>query len=161
MMTGTTRWAPLPLRLILGFGFLYHGLPKLFTSQGHQGFAANLQGMGFPMPEVSAWVAGLVEVVGGLALLAGAFVVISSVVLVLHQLVALFKVHLAAGFNFIHITGMTPSGPQFGLPGYEVNLLYLAALVSLILGGAGAWSVDGRRAAPRGQPVQPGLSGQI
>ena len=37
---------------------------------------------------------------------------------------------------------------MFGPPGYEVNLLYVAGLLALILGGAGAFSIDrllGRR----------------
>jgi putative oxidoreductase len=37
---------------------------------------------------------------------------------------------------------LTHNGPQFGPPGYEVNLLYIAGLLSLILGGAGALSID-------------------
>jgi putative oxidoreductase len=32
--------------------------------------------------------------------------------------------------------------PQFGPPGYEVNLLYIAGLLVLILGGAGPFSID-------------------
>jgi putative oxidoreductase len=139
-------WAPLPLRLVVGWGFVYHGLPKLFTSEGHRGFAASLQGMGIPLPELMAWVAGGVEVVGGIALILGTFVTVAAALLMLHQLVALFKVHLVAGFNFIHVTGMTPTGPQFGLPGYEVNLLYLASLLTLMLGGAGLYSVEQARA---------------
>ncbi|HYL21814.1 MAG TPA: DoxX family protein [Gemmatimonadales bacterium] len=149
MMPGGMRWAPLPLRLVIGFGFIYHGLPKLFTSAGHVGFAAGLRGMGIPLPELMAWVAGGVEVLGGLALILGAFVTIATALLLLHQLVALVKVHFAAGFSFMHITGMTPSGPQFGLPGYEVNLLYIASLLALLLGGAGVYSVDMARANRR------------
>jgi hypothetical protein len=65
---------------------------------------------------------------------------------IVEMLVALFKVHLAAGFSFLHITGMSGAGPQFGMPGYEVNLLYIAGLASLVLSGGGAWSVDEYRA---------------
>jgi putative oxidoreductase len=39
----------------------------------------------------------------------------------------------------------------FGPPGYEVNLLYIASLVALMMGGAGALSIDGLRARPRGR----------
>jgi putative oxidoreductase len=38
---------------------------------------------------------------------------------------------------------VTPAGPQFGPPGYEVSLLYLACLAALVMGGAGPFSVDG------------------
>ena len=36
MFTTSKRWAPLPLRIMLGVGFLYHGWPKVFSSQGHE-----------------------------------------------------------------------------------------------------------------------------
>ncbi len=39
---------------------------------------------------------------------------------------------------------MTPQGPQFGMPGAEVNLLYIAALLALLIGGPGPLSVDER-----------------
>ena len=135
-------WAPLPLRLIIGIGMMYHGWPKLFDAQQHAGFAGNLQALGFPAPGALAWLVGLLEVFGGLALILGAFVTILSVLFIIEMLVAMFTVHLPAGFSFMHITGMSPQGPTFGLPGYEVNLLYIAGLLSLIFSGAGAYSVD-------------------
>ena len=58
------------------------------------------------------------------------------------MVVALFTVHLGAGFSFMNIIGMSEAGPQFGIPGFEINLLYIAGLSALLLGGAGALSVD-------------------
>jgi len=144
------KWAALPLRLILGIGFVYHGFPKLFSGAGHDGFVGMLQGIGVPAAGLMAWVVGLVEFVGGLMLLAGAFVMIVTVLQGLVMLVALFTVHLPNGFNFIHITGMTDQGPQFGMPGYEVNLLYLAGLAALFLFGPSPMSVDEAMAAKKG-----------
>jgi putative oxidoreductase len=138
------------LRLVLGFAFIYHGWPKLFTSAGHAGFVANLQGLHVPAPVFAAWALGALEVFGGLALLLGAFTAVVAGLLIIHQLVALFMVHLSAGFSFVHVTGMTASGPQFGLPGYEVNLLFIAGLLALLLGGPGAASVDAARTRPAG-----------
>jgi putative oxidoreductase len=43
-----TRWAPIPLRLIVGFGFIEHGFSKL--SKGPDAFAAILQALGVPGP---------------------------------------------------------------------------------------------------------------
>jgi putative oxidoreductase len=143
-------WAPLPLRLVIGFSFIYHGWPKLFTSAGHSYFVANLQGIGVPAPELAGWAVAAVEVFGGLALLVGAFTTVVAGLLIIHQIVALLTVHLAAGFNFVHVTGMTAAGPQFGLPGYEVNLLFIAGLLALLLGGPGAASVDAARTRPAG-----------
>jgi putative oxidoreductase len=131
---------PLPLRLIIGIGFMAHGWAKL--SRGPSGFAKLLTQIGVPLPETTAWVSTFVELLGGLAIFVGAFVEIVSVPLIIMMLVAMFTVHLKYGFSSINTIGLTPNGPQFGPPGYEVNLLYIAGLLSLILGGAGALSID-------------------
>jgi putative oxidoreductase len=145
-------YAPVVLRVMLAIGFLYHGLPK-FGGAGHQQFEGGLAAMGFPAPALLSWVATIVEVGGGLLLIAGAFTTVVGLVLILHMLIAMFKVHFAQGFNFMHVTGMTPQGMQFGMPGYEVNLLYIAMLLALVLSGAGKWSVDERRASRAGPQV--------
>lgn len=143
------KWAALPLRLIIGVGFMYHGFPKLFSGAGHEGFVGMLQGYGIPAAGLLAWVVGLVEFVGGLMVLAGAFVMVVTVLQSIIMVVALFVVHLPNGFNFIHIVGMTDRGPQFGMPGYEVNLLYLAGLIALFLFGPSPLSVDEALASKR------------
>lgn len=142
------EWGPVPLRLALGIGFVVHGYPKLFTADGHQQFLGTLTSLGVPLPGLGSWVLGGLEFFGGLALIAGLLVLPISLLLIVQMLVALFAVHLPHGFSFIQITGMTESGPQFGMPGYEVNLLYIAGLASLALTGAGALSA-GQPAAVR------------
>jgi putative oxidoreductase len=134
------QWAPLPLRLVIGYGFVAHGWAKL--SRGPAGFAKLLEQIGAPLPEMTAWASTLTEILGGLAVLAGAFVVVVSVPLIVLMLVAMFTVHLRYGFSAINTIGLTADGPQFGPPGYEVNLLYIAGLLALILGGAGPLSID-------------------
>jgi putative oxidoreductase len=134
------QWSPLPLRLIIGFGFMAHGLAKL--SRGPAGFAKMLAQIGAPVPEVTAWVSTFVELLGGLAIFVGAFVEVVSIPLIVMMLVAMFTVHLKYGFSSINTIGLTQDGPKFGPPGYEINLLYIAGLLSLILGGAGTLSID-------------------
>ena len=134
------HWAPLPLRLIIGFGFMAHGWAKL--SRGPSGFAKLLAQIGAPLPEATAWASTFVELLGGLAIFVGAFVEVVSVPLIVMMLVAMFTVHLKYGFSSVNTIGLTADGPKFGPPGYEVNLLYIAGLLSLILGGAGALSID-------------------
>lgn len=134
------QWAPLPLRLVIGYGFMAHGWAKL--SRGPAGFAKLLEQIGAPLPEATAWVSTIIEVFGGLAVLAGAFVAAVSIPLIVLMLVAMFTVHLRYGFSAINTIGLTADGPQFGPPGYEVNLLYIAGLLALILGGAGPLSID-------------------
>jgi putative oxidoreductase len=134
------RWAPLLLRLIVGYGFAVHGIAKL--SRGPGSFAGILQAIGVPAPHLMAWVTILSELLGGIAIGTGAFVTIFSIPLAVILLVAIFTVHLPYGFSSIKLIAVTQAGAQFGPPGYECNLLYLAALVALVLGGAGPLAVD-------------------
>lgn len=136
-----SQWAPVPLRLVLGFGFMAHGWAKL--SRGPGGFAKLLSQIGVPFPETTAWVSTLIELLGGLAIFVGAFVAVVSIPLIAMMLVAMFKVHLRYGFSSINTIGLNSDGPLFGPPGYEVNLLYIAGLLALILLGPGALSIDG------------------
>jgi putative oxidoreductase len=144
-------WAPLPLRLVIGYGFMAHGWAKL--SRGPAGFARLLEQIGAPLPEATAWVSTFIELVGGLAILAGAFVSIVSIPLIVMMLVAMFTVHLRYGFSAINTIGLTADGPQFGPPGYEVNLLYVAGLIALILQGAGPFSVERLLARRQREPA--------
>jgi len=132
-------WA-LALRAIVGYGMMAHGFAKL--SRGPDSFAAILQTLGVPMPHLMAWSTVLVELLGGLAVLAGAFVWIASIPLAVVLFVAMFTVHLPYGFSSIKLISVSSKGAQFGPPGYEVDLLYIGALAALVLGGAGPLSVD-------------------
>jgi putative oxidoreductase len=84
----------------------------------------------------------LVEILGGVAILAGMFVQIVSVPLIISMLVAMFTIHIQYGFSSIHTIGLTQSGPIFGPPGYEINLLYVAALLALAVIGSGPLSLE-------------------
>jgi len=143
---GRRPWALLPLRLAIGYGFMAHGWAKL--SRGPAGFAALIRHIGLPLPMITAWATTLLELLGGLAILAGAFVPLVGVPLILTMLVAMFRVHLRYGFSSIQTIGLGPDGPLFGPPGYEVNLLYVAGLLALILGGAGGLSFTRSRRHP-------------
>jgi len=134
------QWAPIPLRLIVGCGFMQHGFAKL--SRGPDAFAEILRGLGVPAPHFMAWVSILTELVCGLAVLVGAFVTLASVPMAILLVVAIFTVHLPNGFSSVKLIGVSANGPQFGPVGYEVNLLYLACLVALVLGGAGPFALD-------------------
>jgi putative oxidoreductase len=57
-------------------------------------------------------------------------------------LVAAFTVHLPYGFSSIKLQAVTAAGATFGPPGYETDLLYLACLLTLVMGGAGPLSID-------------------
>jgi putative oxidoreductase len=134
------RWGLLALRLIVGFGFLAHGWAK--WSRGPSGFAGLLAQIGVPLPQLTAWMVTLIEIAGGIALMLGALVALISVPLIVSMLVAMFTVQLRFGFSSVNTIGLTSSGPVFGPPGYEINLLYIGALLALALAGPSACSVD-------------------
>ena len=144
---------PLPLRLIVGYGFFQHGLAK--WSKGPDAFALILHATGVPAPHLMAWLTIATEILSGLAFLLGAFVSLASVPAIVLLAVAIFTVHLPYGFSSIKLLAVVNGRAQFGPPGYECDLLYIACIVALVLGGAGPWSIDtyrlrgDRRFAPR------------
>ena len=144
-------WAPIPLRLIVGYGFMEHGFAKL--AKGPDAFTAILHALGVPGPQFMAWATILIEILGGFAVMLGAFVALVSVPMAAVLLVATLTVHLPYGFSAIKLMAVTDAGAQFGPPGYECNLLYLACLAALVLGGPGPLAIDGliskRRAGGR------------
>jgi putative oxidoreductase len=135
------RWAPFPLRLIVGYGFMEHGFAKII--HGPAGFAAILHALGVPAPHLMAWLTILVEVFGGLAILLRPYETLASLPKAKVLLEALVTVHVPYGFSSIKLLTVTATGAHFGQPGYECDLLYLAGLAALVLGGSGPWSVDG------------------
>jgi len=143
------RWSPLPLRLIVGYGFLAHGYAKL--ARGPETFATVLHTVGVPQPHLFAWLTTLVELIGGLFILAGAFVPLAALPMAIVLLAALLTIHLPYGFFSVKLVEVSAAGTKFGPVGYEVVLLYLAGLAALVAGGAGPLSVDAWRRAGRDQ----------
>jgi putative oxidoreductase len=133
-------WAPVVIRLIVGFGFMEHGFAKL--GRGVGSFAGILDALHVPLPLFMAWATIAVEIVGGLCVLFGAFVALASLPMAIVLLVAIFTVHLPNGFSSIKLMAVDAAGAHFGQPGYECDLLYLAGLVALVLGGSGRWAID-------------------
>lgn len=119
-------FAPFFLRIVVGAIFVAHGWQKFVG--GVPGVATFLGGLGFPAPEVFAILLIAAELGGGILLILGAFTHWVSKILAVVALVALVTVHLKNGFT----------GPG----GYEFILLILAAAVSLMITGAGRWSLD-------------------
>ena len=137
------HWGVVPLRLLVGYGFVQHGWAKF--SRGADGFAGILQNLGVPLPHVAAWLTIGTEILGGLAFLLGAFVAWASIPMAVVLLTAMVTVHLPYGFSSVKLLAISPAGAQFGPVGYEVDLLYLAALLLFAVQGAGPLSVDQAR----------------
>jgi putative oxidoreductase len=136
-------FGPAVLRLGLGAIFVAHGAQKLFGIWGGGGVAgttAFFEQLGLSAAMPLAVLVGLVEFVGGLMLLLGAFTAIAALALTVIMAGAIWNVHAAHGF-FLDWS----RAPEAGF-GYEFNLALIAGLLCLALGGPGALSVDDRRA---------------
>ena len=118
------------LRLVVGYTFIYHGWPKLFggPAMSLKGFASWLASMGLPLPMALALIVGVVETLGGLALILGVGVQLAALLLAINMLVAT-------------ILKVTKMGKSFaGDGGYEFDLALLAANLFLALNGAGVYA---------------------
>lgn len=137
--------ALLAARVGLGVVFVAHGAQKLFT-WGPSGTADAFAGMGVPAPQISALFAALVELAGGVALVAGVAVPVAGVLLALDMLGAFLLVHVSNG---VFIDG----------GGFELVAALGAGALVLAATGAGRISVDHavRALLRRTGPSQPAV----
>lgn len=115
----------LVLRLTTGVIFIMAGYSKIFGALGVAGFAASLGEMGVPAATLMAWVVALVELLGGIALIAGIYTRVFASLLAIVMLVA-FGI-ASKGFDVIALFGST---------------------VALALTGPGKWAVMKGRCRP-------------
>ncbi len=116
------------IRIVSGFVFVMHGQQKLFEMG-----VGNVEGwfgsLGIPAPALAALVVSLVELVGGAALIVGAFTRLFGILLAVDMLVALLVFHLPNGFFAAN-------------NGVELVLVLGAASLGLVLTGPGALAID-------------------
>ncbi|WII73507.1 DoxX family protein [Bdellovibrio sp. 22V] len=111
------------LRVFIGATMAFsHGLGKIPPPEM---LVQGVSSLGFPMPEMFAWSAGLAEFVGGLLLAIGFLTRPAAAFVVFTMGVAAFAVHAADPFAK-----------------KEMALLYFFAALFFVLHGAGRWSVD-------------------
>ena len=115
----------------------FHRTRDAKIAHGPAHFAAILHALAVPAPELMAGLTILTELIGGGAALVGAFIPLASIPMAVVLLTAMFSVHLPYGFSAVKLQAVTNGGAQFGPPGYEVDLLYLACLAALVIGGSG------------------------
>jgi putative oxidoreductase len=141
------RYAAKPLRAIAGGGFVQHGWAKI--AKGPEAFAAILSSLHVPFPHLSAYLTISVELLGGAALLFGAFIAWASVPAVVVLLTAMFTVQFPYGFSSIKIKAIVDGRAQFGPPGYECDLFYIACILALVFLNPSPWSIDRYRLPER------------
>jgi putative oxidoreductase len=117
-----------------------HGYAKL--ARGPETFVAILHALGTPAPALLAWATILIELFCGFAVLVGLFIPLMSIPMIVVLLVAIFTVHAPYGFSSIKLQSVDVTGAHFGPPGFETDLLYMAGLLALVLGGSGRLALD-------------------
>ncbi|MCT8998910.1 DoxX family protein [Chelativorans intermedius] len=116
-------------RILIAAIFIFAGFGKLTNIGGTAGYFGSL---GIPMPMISAVLVGLVELVGGLAVLVGFKTRIAALVLAAFTLAATLIAHL----DF---------GDQMQVTMLLKNLAIIGGFLTLIAHGAGSLSLDTRR----------------
>jgi putative oxidoreductase len=134
-MTDFKRYAPLPLRIFIGGGLILHGGIKLFAPGGHANIAYLIGQLGVPFADAAGWVVGLVEFVGGLAIVLGVWFKVAAIANALNVSGLLLLGYLAGG-----IPAPLPGGDP--LPDFREAFLILAGLVSLLLSGPGPFTAS-------------------
>jgi putative oxidoreductase len=126
----TLEWAVVPIRLMLGVVFLDAGLGK--WRRGISGTGNWFAGLGMPFPQLTARLIATLEVGGGALLILGLGVHWIAIPLAANMVVAAWvqKFKLRAPFQGGEVQG------------YELDLLMVAAALTLVLGGAGPLSLD-------------------
>lgn len=133
-------WGLVPVRLVLGYGFIAHGVAKLIRGPEH--FADILAAIGVPQPALMAWLTTGVEILGGVALVLGVATALVSVPLAIILITAMLGVHWPYGFSTIKLKAFGAAGAEFGPPGYELDLVYIAGLVALATARPTPLSID-------------------
>jgi putative oxidoreductase len=127
------------LRLCVGAVFVAHGAQKLFGTWGGPGLSgttAMVASLGFGLAYPLAILLAVTEFAGGLMLITGGGTLWASLALAVDMAVAVWKVHYQNGF-FMNWS-LAPNQGH----GVEYNLVLIAALIALMLGGPGPLSLD-------------------
>ena len=130
LMETRAGWGMTLLRIVTGIVFIGHGAPKFgfVGDRNLAGTAAFLDGLGVPVPMVSAFLVAFFETFGGALLVIGLLTRIWSAGLAFAMLIAVTMVH-------------APNG-MFGEGGYQWALLLMASSLALMFEGAGKASLD-------------------
>ncbi len=124
-------------RILLALIFLVAGWRKLMAVAGTAGYFAKL---GFPMPEVMAWVAIVIELGGAILLIVGWQTRGAALLLALFTVIAAFAGHRFWEFDAAQYANQ--------MNHFLKNLAIVGGMIILAATGPGALSVDGRRRAP-------------
>jgi putative oxidoreductase len=133
------------LRVVLGLIYLMHGYLALVLV-GPGGFGSYAARMGYPvaLAPLLAWYLIAAHLVGGALLVVGLWTRWAALAQLPIMASALFLLHFGQGF-FLRGIALDQAAGQVMVGGMEYDLLVLVATVTLVLTGAGALGLDGRR----------------
>src|SRR2546425_7976860 len=142
-------WALLILRLGLGITLIVHGLPK-FSGAGPVAFARYLRVHHFPVPLFSAWIMAVVELVGGIAMVAGIQTTYFGWAAAVERVFVVWLLKLAGHVGVVSARGT----------GWELDFLLFCMAVAVAVVGASTVNPAGttmnRRPVETPPPLVPG-----
>ena len=125
LLSSLAPWAPLPLRLALGAAFIAHGRLKVFGETA-ENKKKTLKKIG--MPPAATVLTGVIQVVGGAALIIGFLTQLVGLVMAIMMIVTTVLSKRQLHLNYLR--------------GYELDLAYLAGALALVFLGGGEFSLD-------------------
>jgi putative oxidoreductase len=136
LSVSSVNMALLILRVAVGVVFLAHGINHIYGGGKIAGTARWFESLGMKPGILHAWMASLVEVAAGAALVLGLFTPIAAAGVVGVMLVAFITNHMKNGF-FIFRPG----------EGYEYVMTLTLVAIAIGTIGPGQWSIDGHVSA--------------
>lgn len=127
-----SRWALLLVRFPLGLDMFVHGYMKVANIPGALRYFDGLN-----VPHFFAWLAIIAEFCGGLGLMLGLLSRIAAFGVGVTMVIAIFLRHLPYGYLMNWHGGL-----PFGTEGYEYHTLAIGMALTVMIEGAGKWSVD-------------------
>jgi putative oxidoreductase len=136
LSTSSVNMALLILRVAIGVVFLAHGINHIYGGGKIAGTARWFESLGMKPGILHAWMASLVEVAAGAALVLGLVTPVAAAGVVGVMLVAFITNHMKNGF-FIFRPG----------EGYEYVMTLTLVAIAIGTIGPGQWSIDGHVSA--------------
>jgi len=130
------------LRLMAGGVFLWEGMLKfVFANQGVGRFTK----LGIPAPELMANFVGILEIVGGILIIAGFLTRFIAIPFIIEMIVAMVSTKISMYFGTSPLP-LPPVPPQIGLWAvlHEIRSEYaqIMVVIFLLIAGPGRWSLD-------------------
>ncbi len=126
LLSSLAPWAPLVLRLALGVAFIAHGRLKVFGETAENKKKKLKKDIG--MPPAATVLTGIVQIVGGAALIIGLLTQLVGLVMAIMMIVTTVLSKRRLHLNYLR--------------GYELDLAYLAGALALVFLGGGEFSLD-------------------